>query len=157
MAEQYARLLAPKDEYEVARLLTAPAFREQLAANFEGDYRLYFHLAPPWLARPGPDGRPRKHRFGPWLLPLLKGLAYWRRHRDSWLDPLRFSKEHTVDRQLLTDYEADLALIGERGAGEAARNLAAWPAEVRGFGPVRAAALAPARQRRAAARQALLA
>ena len=157
VADQYARLLAPKDEYEVARLFTDGAFQQQLTATFSGDYRLAFHLAPAWLARPGSDGRPRKIRFGPWLLPVFKGLARLRRLRGSWLDPFRFTPDKALDRQLLADYEADLELIAGSADAAARRDLAAWPAEVRGFGPVRAAAAAKAAVLRQEARAALMA
>ncbi len=157
VAEQYARLLAPKDEYEVARLFVDNGFQRQLAATFSGDYRLAFYFAPPWLARPGADGRPRKVRFGPWLLPLLKGLAGLRRLRGGWLDPFRFAPDKALDRQLLADYEADLDLIVGGDDSAARRRLAAWPGEVRGFGPVRAAAAAGAARQRQEARSALMA
>ncbi len=155
VAEQYARLLAPKDEYEVARLYTEGDFARRLAETFQGG-KLAFHLAPPGLHRPGPDGRPKKWRFGPWLLPALALLAKARRLRGSWLDPLRNSGERKTDRALLADYEADLELILKQRPSSA-RHLAAWPAEVRGYGPVREAALAPARQKREAARAACMA
>ncbi|WP_374326132.1 indolepyruvate ferredoxin oxidoreductase family protein [Azonexus sp.] len=152
VAEQYARLLAPKDEYEVARLYSEADFARRLTESFEGG-KLAFHLAPPGLHRPGPDGRPKKWRCGPWLLPCLGLLAKARRLRGSWLDPFRNSHERRLDRTLLADYEADLELILKHRPS-AARDLAAWPAEVRGYGPVREAALAPARQKREQARAA---
>jgi indolepyruvate ferredoxin oxidoreductase len=157
VATQYARLLAPKDEYEVARLFADDAFRQQLADTFTGDYRLAFHLAPPWLARAGSDGQPRKVRFGAWLLPVFKGLARLRGLRGSWLDPFRFAADRALDRQLLADYEADLDLIADVGAQPARRQLAAWPGEVRGFGPVRRQAAAAAAAIRQEARTALMA
>ena len=73
VAAQLARLMATKDEYEVARLYADPAFRRGLAAEFDGRPRLHFHFAPPLFARPGPDGRPAKRRYGPWVEPLLGG------------------------------------------------------------------------------------
>ncbi|HXE40308.1 MAG TPA: indolepyruvate ferredoxin oxidoreductase family protein, partial [Azonexus sp.] len=156
IATQYARLLAPKDEYEVARLYTAGDFQQRLGETFDGSPRLTFHLAPPLLARPGPDGRPRKITFGPWLLPVLKLLAKARRLRGSWLDPFRHGPDKALDRQLLADYEADLDLLGAaRGTPEAALKLANWPAEVRGFGPVRRTGAERARGVREAARTAL--
>jgi indolepyruvate ferredoxin oxidoreductase len=157
VADQYARLLAPKDEWEVARLFVDGNFQRQLAETFSGDYRLAFHFAPPLLARTGSDGRPRKIRFGPWLLPVLKGLAALRRWRGSWLDPFRFAADKALDRQLLADYEADLELIAGRADPAASCQLAAWPAEVRGFGPVRAKAAASAAMIRQEARAALMA
>jgi len=158
VATQYARLLAPKDEYEVARLYTEGDFLERLGDTFDGDFRLGFQFAPPLFARPGPDGRPKKISFGPWLLPLLKGLAKARRLRGSWLDPFRFASDKTVDRRLLADYEADLDLIvAHAGQLATARKLAAWPAGVRGFGPVRLAASEQATVLRETARRALMA
>jgi indolepyruvate ferredoxin oxidoreductase len=157
VATQYARLLAAKDEYEVARLYTRTAFLKQLGDQFEGDLQLGFQFAPPLFARPGPDGRPRKISFGPWILPVLKGLAALRGLRGSWLDPFRFGPEKAVDRRLLADYEADLDLIaGQSAVSQAAQTLADWPAEVRGFGPIRAEAANRAQAARDKARTALM-
>jgi indolepyruvate ferredoxin oxidoreductase len=129
-----------------------------LGESFEGKLRLSFHLAPPGLSKPGPDGRPKKITFGPWLLPVLKWLAKARQIRGSWLDPFRFSPEKAVDRRLLADYEADLDLIASiRNQPAAALQLANWPAEVRGFGPIRSQAAAKASQARETARAALVA
>ncbi len=158
VAIQYARLLAPKDEYEVARLYTETDFLRKLSAQFEGDLRLSFHLAPPGISKPGPDGRPKKITFGPWLLPVLKWLAKARRLRGSWLDPFRFGHEKAVDRSLLNDYEADLdLLLKTTGPATAMLQLANWPAEVRGFGPIRQQAAKKAGQVRQTARAALVA
>ena len=150
VATQYARLLAPKDEYEVARLLVSDAFQQELSETFSGQSQITYHLAPPLFSRTGTDGRPRKWRFGPWLRPLLKWLAAHRHWRGSWCDPFRFSSEARLHRQLLADYEADLELLPRLKEAEQRQSLAAWPAEVRGFGPVRAAAarkMADLRQR----------
>jgi indolepyruvate ferredoxin oxidoreductase len=158
VADQYARLLAPKDEYEVARLYSEGDFLRRLGETFDGDLRLSFHLAPPGLTRPGPDGHPRKITFGPWLLGGMKWLARARGLRGSWLDPFRFGPEKAVDRSLLANYEADLDLIAEgRGTPDDALALAAWPAAVRGFGPVRESALPLAAATRENARAALMA
>ncbi|MBP5996627.1 MAG: indolepyruvate ferredoxin oxidoreductase family protein [Azonexus sp.] len=158
VADQYARLLAPKDEYEVARLYSEGDFLRRLGESFDGDLRLSFHLAPPGLTRPGPDGRPRKITFGPWLLTALKWLARARGLRGSWLDPFRSGPEKAVDRKLLADYEADLDLIAAgRGTPDDTQALAAWPAAVRGFGPVRESALQQATIARENARAALMA
>ena len=158
VATQYARLLAPKDEYEVARLYTESDFLKRLGEQFAGNLQLSFHLAPPMLAKPGPNGRPQKIRFGAWLLPVLRLLAKGRRLRGTWLDPFRGSPDKAGDRQLLADYEADLDLIlAHPDKPDAARHLADWPAAVRGFGPVREQAVGPARQAREKARSALMA
>jgi len=157
VATQYARLLAPKDEYEVARLYTESDFLRRLGETFEGSPRLSFHLAPNLFARIGSDGRPKKVTFGPWLLPVLKLLAKARRLRGSWLDPFRFGDDRALDRALLADYESDLELIARCGKLPQARQLAGWPAEVRGFGPVRSQAAAQSAPLRETARAALMA
>ena len=158
VATQYARLLAPKDAYEVARLYADGDFLPRLSEQFEGKCRPHFHLAPPLFSRPGPDGRPKKITFGPWLLPVLKIIAKARRLRGSWLDPFRFAPENAVDRSLLANYEADLDLIIQRGvSNNDALALANWPDSVRGFGPVRAQAAIRAAETREKARSALMA
>ena len=109
------------------------------------------------MAKPGPDGRPRKLRFGPWLLPVLRLLAKARRLRGCWADPFRQTADRALDRRLLADYEADLALIASRPEPlDEARALADWPAAVRGFGPVREHAAGQASTRRQRARSALM-
>lgn len=129
----------------------------RLAEQFAGDPQLAFHLAPPFLAKIGPDGRPKKIRFSSRLLPLLKLLAKGRSLRGSWLDPFRFGPEKIVDRRLLAAYEADLDLIqASSGTPAAALALADWPAEVRGYGPVRLTAAEKAEASRDKARKALM-
>ncbi len=158
VATQYARLLAPKDEYEVARLYTEGDFLRRLGEQFAGEIRLNFLFAPPLLAKPGPDGRPRKLRFGPWLLPILRLLAKARGLRGTWADPFRRTPDKALDRRLLADYEADLDLIlAHPDQPDQARTLADWPAEVRGFGPLREQAARQASARRERARSALMA
>ncbi|MCK9509653.1 MAG: indolepyruvate ferredoxin oxidoreductase family protein [Pigmentiphaga sp.] len=152
VARQYYRLLAHKDEYEVARLFRDPAFRQQLDGVFEGDYTVRAHLAAWPLARRDPvTGQWRKRELGPWIWPLMGGLARWRRWRGTWLDPFRHSAERRLANALLVDYEADIErlLTGlAPGRLELAREIADWPAEVRGYGHVREAAAAVARERR---------
>ena len=158
VATQYARLLAPKDEYEVARLYSDSDFLQRLDDQFAGERRLSFHFAPPIFAKPGPNGRPQKIRFGAWLLPVLGVLAKARHLRGSWLDPFRNSPEKTLDRRLLADYEADLELIVSYPTRTtSARGLAEWPSAVRGFGPVREEAAQRAHHARETARSALMA
>ena len=137
----YFRLLAVKDEYEVARLLTLPAFESQLAADFEGVPRRTYHLAPPFFARKDPrTGRPRKRSFGPWLTPILRVLAYLRRCRGYWCDPFRWTRDRRLDRTLLSDYEA---VVNELLVKLNARNfdlavkIVALPEQVKGYGIVR--------------------
>jgi indolepyruvate ferredoxin oxidoreductase len=134
--------MAYKDEYEVARLHTDPGFAAGIAAQFEGDYRLQLHLAPPLLARPGPDGRPRKLAFGPWLLPVLRLLKRLKPLRGTPFDPFGHTAERRAERALIGEYRAAIeALLPGLNAGNRALALqiARLPQQVRGYGPVKAA------------------
>lgn len=145
VAVNYFRLLAVKDEYEVARLHTDPAFLAGLRERFEGEFRLRFHLAPPFLAGATESGRPRKRAYGAWILPLLRGLAAMRRLRGSALDVFGYAAERRAERRLREDYERMVGelLSGLDAAGlDHATSLASLPAVVRGFGPVKEAAIA---------------
>ncbi|HZX30830.1 MAG TPA: indolepyruvate ferredoxin oxidoreductase family protein [Rhodocyclaceae bacterium] len=159
VAANYGKLLAIKDEYEVARLYARPDFMERLKETFEGDLRLHFHLAPPGITRPGPDGSPRKIAFGPWMLTAFSWLAKLRHLRGTFLDPFGRSEERRFERQLIADYEADVALILGRGTmnPQASRALAAWPEKVRGFGVVKMTNARTALDQRSALRQRLMA
>lgn len=146
------RLMASKDEYEVARLYTSTPFLKELESQFAGDFSVRLHLAPPLLARTDPDtGRPRKMAVGTWVMPFLKLLAKLRWLRGTWLDVFGYSAERKADRQLLQAYQATVkhivANLREDNL-EAAQQLAAWPDSIRGFGPVRAAAVGQAQQLR---------
>jgi indolepyruvate ferredoxin oxidoreductase len=151
VADGHFRLLAIKDEYEVARLFTDGEFRRELEQRFEGPWRVHYHLAPPLLTRPDPrTGRPRKRRFGPWLGPLLALLARCRRLRGRWLDPFGHTAERRLERRLVVDYEGSLdaalaRLTPQRHA--LVVELAALPGRMRGFGPVKAANVAAAQRR----------
>ena len=152
VARSYFRLLAYKDEYEVARLYADGCFEAEVNAAFEGEYRLHFHFAPPLFARVDPvSGEPRKRRFGPWVLPLLKLLARFKGLRGTPIDPFGRSAERRLDRALIAEYEATLAaLLGalDRDNLAVAVEIAALPERVRGFGPVRARAAGEMRARR---------
>ena len=141
VARNYYRLLAVKDEFEVARMLSDPAFTERLGAEFEGRWRVHYHLAPTWLARPGKNGEPaRKVKFGPWLRLPLRALAAMRGLRGTLLDPFRWSHERVVERALVADYEATVREIVDRlapGNRDAAARLAEAPAAIRGYGHVK--------------------
>jgi indolepyruvate ferredoxin oxidoreductase len=157
-ATAYARVLAPKDEYEVARLLTAPEFRQGLADAFEGDARIALNLAPPFLGQDGPDGRPPKREFGPRIFPVLRALSKMRRLRGTPLDPFGRNPERRAERALIRDYEADaervLRILDDRTAPLAVQ-LLDLANQVRGYGPVKAAALEEWSRRRAALLQRL--
>ena len=135
------RVTAAKDEYEVARLHTDTGFLEGLQDRYEGDYRIAYHMAPAFLAK-GRDsrGRPGKRRMGPWLTPVLRGLAKARRLRGTWADPFRFGAEAKLTRALRAHVEARMAAC-EADGGRTDEWTAALEAvgEVRGYGPVREA------------------
>ncbi|MDM9653259.1 indolepyruvate ferredoxin oxidoreductase family protein [Pseudomonas wenzhouensis] len=150
VARYYFKLLAYKDEYEVARLYSDATFRKQLEAQFEGDYRLQFHLAPSWLSKPDAvTGQPRKRSFGPWMLKAFGVLARFKFLRGSVLDPFGHSAERRLERELIEEYEANVAyLLAELNTGNyrTAVALAEIPEQIRGYGHVKEAALAKARQ-----------
>ncbi|MDG2534419.1 indolepyruvate ferredoxin oxidoreductase family protein [Sphingomonas sp. HITSZ_GF] len=151
------KLMAYKDEYEVARLYSAPEFAAELTRQFAGTGKTRLHLAPPLLSRLDPaTGRPRKRAFGPWIFPALRLLAHGKRLRGGWADPFARTEERRRERALIAEYFADIerALRTLDPAGlERACALAALPDDIRGFGPVKAAAF----ERHAARRAALLA
>ncbi len=145
LLKQYFRLLSYKDEYEIARLHSEPAFLDRLRQQFEGDWSVRFHLAPPGLARVDPlTGRPRKIAFGPWMLPVFRGLARFKFLRGTAFDPFGMTAERRQERALIVEYEA---LIEEllRGLSPQtlplAVNLARVPEHIRGFGLVKEANL----------------
>jgi indolepyruvate ferredoxin oxidoreductase len=141
VARGYFKLLAYKDEYEVARLHAAAPFREQLERAFAGQYRLRFHLAPSGLARRGPSGRaPRKLEFGGWMLTVFRLLARLKFLRGTPLDPFGYAPARRAERRLIAEYEQLMAelcagLTPERHA--LAVELAALPEQIRGFGHVK--------------------
>ncbi|MGB0085785.1 MAG: DUF6537 domain-containing protein, partial [Rhodomicrobiaceae bacterium] len=149
VAKNYFKLMAYKDEYEVARLYTDGSFQRQLDRAFEGDYRLEFHLAPPLISKLDPaTGRPRKVRFGAWMMTAFRLLAAMRRMRGTRVDIFGLSAERRMERQLIADYESLLDEIARRlkpETHEVATALAALPEQIRGFGPVKLASVEKAR------------
>jgi indolepyruvate ferredoxin oxidoreductase len=146
VALNYAKVLAYKDEYEVARLLTDPAFEQELKETFEGDGKLSFHLAPPLISKIDPDlGRPRKKRFGEGMRMPLRWVARMKRLRGTPFDLFGRSEERKRERGLIKTYEAMLDEFAGSLSAEnrfAAIALASAPDQVRGFGPVKLAAFA---------------
>ncbi|MFB9148400.1 indolepyruvate ferredoxin oxidoreductase family protein [Roseovarius ramblicola] len=149
VAKGYHKLLSYKDEYEVARLHLETATRAR--AEFGGDFRMKVHLAPPIMAKTGPDGRPQKREFGPWILRAFRVLAPLKRLRGTQLDPFGHSAERKMERALIRQYEADMAEVLPRldaDTRDAIIALAELPLSIRGFGPVKAANAAKAEKRR---------
>jgi indolepyruvate ferredoxin oxidoreductase len=140
-ARGYHKLLAYKDEYEVARLFSSPAFDKALAEQFEGHRKLEFHLAPPLLARHDKaTGEPRKMRFGPWMRPLFRLLARGKRLRGTAFDIFGYSAERKLERQMIADYERLVGEVIERlspATHATAVALASLPLDIRGFGHVK--------------------
>ena len=142
VARYLFKLMAYKDEYEVARLYTDGAFLKQVETEFDGDnLRFEFHLAPPLLARRDKTtGLPRKMSFGPWILPAFRLLAKLKGLRGTPFDPFGRSLERRTERKLIGDYEA---MLDEVLAGLTPDNhpiavaLAAIPEKIRGFGHVK--------------------
>ncbi|MFY9210683.1 MAG: indolepyruvate ferredoxin oxidoreductase family protein [Aestuariivita sp.] len=159
VARHLFKLMAFKDEYEVARLQTQAGFAGQIAAEFEGEYSVQYHLAPPFLAR-GKDarGRPGKRSFGPWMGRAMGVLAGMKRLRSTPLDPFRFTADGRLHRRLLAWYEG---VLDEAQGGWSQDTAETWravldlPAEIRGFGPVREAAAQAALSRYEALKAAL--
>lgn len=141
LAQNYFKLLAYKDEYEVARLYTDGAFRQSVAAQFEGNYKLQFHLAPPLLApRDKHTGLPRKLTFGGWMMPVFSLLARLRWLRGTALDPFGYTADRQLERQLISDYEnlLDECLVHLQSDNlETIKALLALPEQIRGFGHVK--------------------
>ena len=149
VAESYYKLLAYKDEYEVARLHLTTA--EQVAQKWDGDVRLSLHLAPPMLTGKDANGRPKKREFGPWVLKAFKVLAAMKGLRGTPLDPFGYSAERRRERAMIREYERDMTEIFAAVTDATmpiAVELAQLPMSVRGYGPVKdkAADLAAARR-----------
>nr|WP_111298894.1 indolepyruvate ferredoxin oxidoreductase family protein [Paracoccus saliphilus] len=149
VARSYYKLLAYKDEYEVARLHLTTA--QQVARQWEGDVTLSLHLAPPMLSGTDANGRPRKREFGPWMLSAFRVLARMKVLRGTPLDPFGYSAERRRERAMIRDYETDMAEVFAGVTEDTmpiAIELAELPLSVRGFGPVKEAAADRAAQRR---------
>jgi indolepyruvate ferredoxin oxidoreductase len=141
VARNWFKLLAHKDEYEVARLYTDSEFGQALAAQFEGDYRVHFHLALPGLRRPDPHtGEPRKRRYGPWMRHALRLLARLRVLRGTRFDPFAHSAENRLAQRLADEYEdtlrSQLDHLDTHNL-DTVVELAGLPERIRGYGPVR--------------------
>ena len=154
VARYFFKLMAYKDEYEVARLFTDGDFKQRLGETFDGDLKLTFHLAPPiFKGKTLPNGRPAKREFGPWMFTAMKWLAKMKRLRGTALDPFGRSEERRTERRLIGEYEA---MIGDLAAKLSKRNhrfavaLARIPDEIRGYGPVKEKSVEKAEKNKAA-------
>ncbi|MBT4489973.1 MAG: indolepyruvate ferredoxin oxidoreductase family protein, partial [Rhodospirillaceae bacterium] len=153
VALNFFRLMACKDEYEVARLYTDGRFMDQVNQQFEGDFSLRLHMAPPLIARRHPDsGHLQKREFGPWMLKLMPLLARMKGLRGGAFDIFGRTAERRMERQLIADYEktigAVLAVLDHDNHAMAV-NIAEVPDRIRGFGHVKEKALAQAKKNEA--------
>jgi len=152
-------VMAYKDEYEIGRLYSSTEFRDQLDETFEGDYRIEFNLAPPMLARTDQrTGRPKKIRFGSWMMGVFTTLSALRGLRGTPFDVFGYSRERRAERGMIDDYFADIDLVTRRldtGNHALAADLLRWPESVRGFGDIKLDAHREAHRRRAELRQAV--
>jgi indolepyruvate ferredoxin oxidoreductase len=158
VARYLFKLMAYKDEYEVARLYTDTSFVERVKNTFDGDnLRFEFHLAPPLLARRDKvTGEAKKMSFGPWLLGVFRVLAKFKLLRGTPLDPFGYTAERRTERRLIAEYGDLLAEIAERLSldnHDLAVALAALPEKIRGFGHVKARHLAAAKAEEVALRE----
>jgi indolepyruvate ferredoxin oxidoreductase len=142
VARQLFRLMAYKDEYEVARLYSDGDFRRQLEAQFEGDFELRFNLAPPVMSKRDPaTGELRKREFGPWVMSAFSWLARLRGLRGTPLDIFGYTEERRHERADIEAYRQTLELALDKLDADnydSVRELAGLPATVRGFGHVKA-------------------
>ncbi len=149
VARYYFKLLAYKDEYEVARLYTSGAFAQRLNDQFEGNFKLKFHLAPPLFAKRDPEtGQLLKKEFGPWMMSAFGLLARLRFLRGTAFDIFGYAAERKRERQLIADYETTLnELLGKLNHGnhELAVAIASIPEHIRGYGHIKDAHLEKAK------------
>ncbi|WP_349998629.1 indolepyruvate ferredoxin oxidoreductase family protein [Stenotrophomonas lacuserhaii] len=152
VARYLFKLMAYKDEYEVARLYTSGDFQRRLQQQFEGDYQLRFHLAPPLFAKKDAQGRLIKKEYGPWMLKAFGVLAKLKFLRGGRLDPFGRTAERVGERRLITDYEATVQLLLD-GLDDhrlaLAVEIASIPEHIRGYGHVKEAHLEKAKAREA--------
>jgi indolepyruvate ferredoxin oxidoreductase len=144
------KLMAYKDEYEVARLYTTGDFQRRVAQQFEGDYTLRFHLAPPMFAKKDADGHLIKREFGPWMLTAFRMLAKLRFLRGGTFDIFGRTDERRTERKLIADYFSSIdTLLASLDAGNLAlaAEIASVPERIRGYGHVKEAHLAEVLQR----------
>ncbi|MCB9991161.1 MAG: indolepyruvate ferredoxin oxidoreductase family protein [Rhodospirillales bacterium] len=150
-ARYYHKLLAYKDEYEVARLYTDGDFIKDLEKTFQGNYKLSFHMAPPIMEGNDPaTGRPKKREFGPWMIKALSVLAKLKGLRGTPLDVFGYHKERKAERALIASYEQDLDFVlGHLNKEnlDLCAELLSVPDDIRGYGPVKEKNMAQAQTR----------
>jgi len=149
VARGYFKLLAYKDEYEVARLMTRPDFLAEIEDAFDGDTKITFHLAPPFLAAPASGNG--KRQYGPWMINAMRLLANFKGLRGTALDPFGYQAERRVERALVDQYRNDVEqLLGKLTEDnlQDAIEVAQSPDAIRGYGRVKTAAIAKVRDQK---------
>lgn len=144
VARNFYKLMAYKDEYEVARLYSDISFTDKLSDQFEGDFKLSFHLAPPLLSRRDANGHLKKRAFGGWVLPLFRMLARMRVLRGTPLDIFGYTVERKAERALIDRYEqvvSELCASLKTDNLALATEIAALPDRIRGYGHIKEAAM----------------
>ncbi|MEH6433776.1 indolepyruvate ferredoxin oxidoreductase family protein [Massilia sp. DD77] len=157
VARYFYKLMAYKDEYEVARLHTDPAFKAKIAGMFEGDIKLKFHLAPPLLAKHDKEGRAIKKEYGPWMMRAFGVLAKFKGLRGTPLDVFGYTAERRTERALIGEYRATVEALLPKLTPEnlpQAVAIASIPEDIRGYGHVKERHLKAAKQKEAALVQA---
>jgi indolepyruvate ferredoxin oxidoreductase len=149
VARNLYKLMAYKDEYEVARLYSDGDFKRKLETQFEGGYKLEFHLAPPLLSRyDSQSGELGKQTYGAWVWHMFGWLARGKKLRGTWADPFGYTHDRRTDRALIREYEALVERVTQQlttSNHKQAVDLADWPQQIRGYGHVRTRHLAAAR------------
>ncbi len=152
VARYFFKLMAYKDEYEVARLYTSDVFLRRIEQQFEGDYTLSFHLAPPLFAKRNANGELVKREYGPWVMRAYRLLAKMKHLRGGPFDVFGRTVERRMERRLIAEYEATIGgLLDALDGGNVglAAEIASIPEHIRGFGHVKEAHLAKAKAREA--------
>ena len=157
LAEAVARhaykLMAYKDEYEVARLYALPDFWRELSDTFEGGYKIHLHLAPPLIAERDPvTGRLVKNEYGPWILTAFRLLAKLKGLRGTPFDIFGYTAERRTERRLIAEYEQTIETVLKTLSHDnhaLAVEIASLPERIRGFGHVKEQALAATKAREA--------
>jgi len=150
VAKYYFKLLAIKDEWEVARLYTDGRFKEKLNAQFEGDFKLKFHLAPPLIAPKDDKGQLKKMEFGGWIFSAFKLMAKFRGLRGTKLDIFGYTAERKMERGLITEYEKMVEdILGNLSESNLATALemASLPNDIRGYGHVKEQSVEESREK----------
>ena len=153
VAKSLYKLMAYKDEYEVGRLYSDGEFLKKLGSQFEGDYKLTFHLAPPLFSDRDPTtGQLKKKEYGAWVMPMFRMLASLKKLRGTKLDIFGYSEERRMERRLIGEYQATidevLATLGQDNHALAVQ-IASVPETMRGFGHIKEKNVKAAKEREA--------